>query len=186
MRSPAAGTVPRGEPAHGWFSRGRVLRVPPQGALARESLPASGASYASDLQRVELKMLFRRYGARPPAAPVGAPCAARDQESGARRLPPLRQALWGCDCGSPTAKQSSVWREPRAIRAAGMLSDRRSVSRNSLLHGFLSEARELAGTTQEVRRGPWQQRRWRRPLEWLGRRQRWCSTRAQGRCGRAE
>lgn len=35
----------------------------PQGALARESLPASGSAYATDLQRAELRMLFRRYGA---------------------------------------------------------------------------------------------------------------------------
>jgi hypothetical protein len=33
-----------------------------QGALARESLPASGSSYATDVQRAELRMLFRRYG----------------------------------------------------------------------------------------------------------------------------
>jgi hypothetical protein len=33
-----------------------------QGALARESLPAAGSGYATDTQRTELRMLFRRYG----------------------------------------------------------------------------------------------------------------------------
>jgi hypothetical protein len=33
-----------------------------QGSLARESLPAAGSAYATDVQRAELRMLFRRYG----------------------------------------------------------------------------------------------------------------------------
>jgi hypothetical protein len=39
-----------------------VMRHSVQGALARESLPASGSAYATDVQRAELRMLFRRYG----------------------------------------------------------------------------------------------------------------------------
>ena len=33
-----------------------------QGALARESLPAAGSAYATDIQRAELRLLFRRHG----------------------------------------------------------------------------------------------------------------------------
>ena len=33
-----------------------------QGALARESLPAAGSAYATDVQRAELRLLFRRHG----------------------------------------------------------------------------------------------------------------------------
>jgi hypothetical protein len=38
----------------------KMLRA--QGSLARESLPAAGSQYATDVQRAELRMLFRRYG----------------------------------------------------------------------------------------------------------------------------
>ena len=49
-----------------WRPR-RWLLAPPharmsQGSLARESLPAAGSAYATDVQRAELRMLFRRYG----------------------------------------------------------------------------------------------------------------------------
>ena len=39
-----------------------LRRCAGQGALARESLPAAGSAYATDVQRAELRMLFRRYG----------------------------------------------------------------------------------------------------------------------------